>query len=304
MSRTAVILTVYNRPTLVGDAIQSILGQDDTDVTLYIMDDGSSAATRMAIDVACGGHWVMAGTASDGEVWRSARVCWWRGPARTMPERKSCISYSMTINIALNGLLGDERYICYLPDDDALYPEAVGARADYLDAHPDCHVVYGRMRSIQYGVGGARNEWRNAARPEAGVQFPRPTGPRQQVTTGGKWCFFAPTDTEQSDPQTGKPYVEEGFWEPGLTRYGIDGRTDHSQVMHRRSCLSECGITYPHKPDGSTEYWGEDIRHGVGDAAFFTLLATVHPFVGIDNWVNVKKFHALSDGVVATEIRE
>lgn len=304
--RTAVILTAYNRPTLVRDAIGSVMNQRDDNVRLIIADDGSNADNREAIEAALGAPtWVGAeiidcvgGTAVTTYA-TPKPVTWWKGPNRSMTDRKASIPYSRTINIVLNHLLRDEKYIAYLCDDDAFYPESIDKRADYLDAHPDVHVVYGRLRAVQYARDGY-NTWTSADRPVPGMHFPRPSGPRVQIGEGGKRCFFA---NNGCDPQTGLPYVEEGYWEPGPLRYGQRGATDHNQVMHRVECLRTCR-DWPRKPDGSVEYWGEDVRHGVGDAAFFRLLGETHSFEGVDVWTVTKKYHAFSDGASNAEVRE
>lgn len=311
MRDTAVLLTCYNRKSLVQDAIRSVLEQDCDRWNLYILDDGSNDETRNAIHQACGvDTWDYVKAVAGGTVFANVddRITWWRGPQRTMAERKSLISYSMTINVALNHLLRDEKYICYLPDDDHLYPEAVRSRAEYLDAHPDVHVVYGRMRSVQYGANGERNTWNSSGAPETGRHYPRPTGLRLQVGGGGKHCFFHAIDQAgELDPETNQLWVEEGYWEPGPLHYGVEGKIDHSQGMHRRECLQSCcpwGSEAYKRPNGIIEFWGEDNRYGVGDSAFYSVLAAAHEFIGLDAWCNVKKFHGLSDGVSSAEVRE
>ncbi len=298
-----VILTTYNRPTLVRDAIASILGQDCDRWRLCIMDDGCNDESRVAIQAALGDPaWTyvsepvggIATTSDDG------RVTWWRGPQRDLSARRAHIPYSWTINVALNCLLRDERYVCYLVDDDAFYPESVRARAEFLDQNIDVHVVYGRTRSIQYNAHGGFNTWESAGRPQAGLTFPRPTGPRVHRDSGGPLCYFANNET---DPDTGLDYVEEGFWQPGPITYGREGKVDHNQVMHRVRCLTECRA-WPIKSDATREYWGENVSYGVGDAAFFGRLGLLHKFEGVDAWVCTKKFHSRSWGNPDTEVRE
>lgn len=332
MARTAVILTTYNRPRLIADAIRSVLQQSDPDWRLYVMDDGSTRECReaqerafaptvrydanlaIALDVgprtpshpspvtwfypedpSCG---VERGLLRD-----EVRVVWWHGQDRDLIERKRTISYSRSINIALNYLLQDERYICYLVDDDFYYPEAILERANYLDAHPDVHVVTGRQRSIQYDALGF-NSWAATIDPQAGMAFPRPTGRRELLHDGAAAkCYFEHGET---DPQTGLPYVEEAFWQAGPHWYGKPFRHDHNSVMHRRSCLMDCGIDWYGTADaGGVQYWGEDFApYGVGDANFFERLGSVHPFVGLDTWVASKRYHAKSDGVQTGAVRE
>lgn len=302
--RTAVILTTYNRPRLVHDAIESVLNQHDKSVRLIIMDDGSSAEHRSQIEKALGNPGWQSVCQTAGGIAATTEstpfpVTWWKGPDRDMAARKASIPYSLTINVALNSLLRGERYVAYLCDDDAFYPESVGDRANFLDEHSEVHVAYGRLRAVQYASDGY-NKWDSAAPPIPGVIFARPTGLRVQETEGGKRCYFQAGET---DPQTGLPYCEEGYWEPGDLIYGTRGSTDHNQVMHRVQCLHSCRA-WPRKLDGTFEFWGEDIRHGVGDAAFFLLLGKCHPFRGINVWTVTKKYHALSDGASNAELRD
>ena len=161
----ACILTTYNRPRLVVDAIASVLEQDCDRWRLYVMDDGCDEATRTAIRTILQAHHTVA----------TPRVVWWPGPQRPMHERRATIPYSRTINVALNKLLQDEQYVTYLPDDDFFYPGSIRARAEYLDLNPEAHVVYGRSRSLQYDRGGF-NVWKDSVAPTAGGGGPVPNG--------------------------------------------------------------------------------------------------------------------------------
>lgn len=310
---TAIILTAYNRPSLVRDAIASVHCQTTRDWNLYILDDGSDEETREAILASSRTAFVRSAAYGIDDVWVDAfrtfpplspapRIVWWKGPDRPMFHRKASIPYSRSINLALNHLLADEKYVTYLCDDDQLYPESIQARADYLDAHSDVHVVFGLSRSVQYDASGEFNKWSGNVAPQPGRHYPRPTGRRVFRDSGGPLHYFA--DLNERDPETGLPYVEEAFWQEGPITYGHEGKTDHNQVMHRRECLTSC---YPW-PDGAElggkEFWGEDLGWGVGDYAFFTLLGRAHKFYGIDAWCCTKKFHGLSDGVSRAERRE
>lgn len=303
MNSVAILLTTYNRKALVQDAIRSVLEQDCDRWRLYILDDGSNNETRAAITLACGQTaWCFVDEVAGGIVVQSedGRIVWWRGPDRPMAERKSRISYSRSINIALNYLLQNERYVCYLCDDDQYYPESIRVRAEFLDTHPNVHVVYGRSRSVQYARGGF-NKWDSAAPPKAGRFYPRPDGERVLMPGGlSARHYFA---GGKVDPETQLPYVEEAFFLEGPSQYGKPGMIDHNSFMTRRECLTDCR-EWPVKADGTVEYWGEDLSWGVGDAAHLTLLGAVHEFWGIREWVVSKKYHGLSDGVAATEVRE
>jgi glycosyltransferase involved in cell wall biosynthesis len=307
MSRdTLVLLTTYNRPRMVAAAIASVLAQDCDRWRLLVLDDGCNPEARAAIRDAQGlTAWDSEQHVAGGVAVSTDRVTWWMGPDRTMAERKATIPYSRTINIGLNHLRRDERYLTYLCDDDVLHPHSVRLRAEYLDAHPQEHVVYGRLRSVQFGADGSRNQWQNSGPPQPlTADFPLPTGPRAALNGGAS---FRALYDDGVDPDTHASWVEEGFWRPGLMRYGVDGRCDHNQVMHRVNCLGACLVWVEygrvHGPN-NVEYWGEDNRHGVGDAAFFEMLARAHYFVGVDCWAVSKAYHGLSDGISSAEVRE
>lgn len=310
-TRVACLLTTYNRPTLVLDAIASVREQDDSDLRLIVMDDGSDLRVQSKIIGALrawsGGRTAMAtAVAGGGVIHFDDHATLWLGTGRDAAERKRTISYSRSINIALNALLRDESYLTYLCDDDFFYPESIGARADYLDAHPDVHVVFGRTRSIQYAGEGRRNTWDTSAPPEAGRVYPRPDGDRVLTAHGASARTYW-HDEDTRDPQTGLSYVEEGFWQSGAWRYGQPFCCDHNQVMHRRECLTKCGVPWltESADTGGVQYWGEDLRRwGVGDKAFFTVLGAVHKFHAVDAWCVTKRYHAYSDGVQAGSVRE
>lgn len=308
--KVAVILTTYNRPTLVVDAIESVFEQSEP-CRLYIMDDGSNEESRRAIWEAVGKRSIFypptcasPATVVDLTGGRS-EVAWWMGPGRSSEERKATISYSRSINFALNYLV-HEPYICYLVDDDYLYPDSALVRAGALDAHPDWHVAYGRLRAVQYELDGRFNAWGAARPPSSGRHYPVPTGQWQPGTRdkGGRYYF----SYGATDPETGLPYVEEGFWKPGALVYGHEGMVDHNQVMHRSQCLRDCAVRWLGGPAdlGGVQYWGENMRWRVGDYAFFTVLGMnhAHRFHAVDAWVATKRYHSFSDGLTAGERRE
>ena len=309
--RTAVLLTCYNRPTLVVDAIESVLEQQPADWRLYVLDDGCDDEARNAIGRAIG-RWPVS-IINGGQTHRDGRplgqganwehVVWWQGQPRPMAERKKCIPYSRTINLALNYLLSDEKYVAYLCDDDVLLPDSLVARADYLDTHPDDAVACGRLAAVQYDLGGF-NAWQASGKPSAGRAWRAPDGQRiANESAGNARCYYA---NGGRDPLTGLDYVEEGFWQLGHFAYGRPHRVDHNQLMHRRNCFNTAWLKFDVTPDrgGFHEFWPEGLEYGVGDAGFFTLLARDHLFTGVDCWAARKRYHILSDGVSHAERRE
>lgn len=302
--RSALVVTTYNRPRLLADCLASVRGQTDQDWNLYILDDGSTHPDQQSV-IADG----ISGLSSEsvgytpGHIKTDAQAIVWWGRDRSIEERRATISYSRSINIALNFLLRGEKYVMYLVDDDFWFPGAVGSRADYLDAHPDVHVVTGRQRSIQYDAFGF-NSWGASTDPLPGMAFPYPTGRRELLHDGAAAKTYF--ENGETDPQTGLPFVEEAFWQEGPHWYGKPFRHDHNSVAHRRACLNHCGIEWYGDADaGGVQYWGESfIPHTVGDANFFEKLGAAHPFVGVNAWVASKRYHCKSTGVVEGDIRE
>jgi hypothetical protein len=308
MRDVAVILTTYNRPKLVADAIKSVLNQTCDRWRLYIMDDGCDEDSREAIRDAVGGV-PFEVVSPPGITQTDSPVIWWQGADRTHQSRFDRVGYSYGINMCLNYLIRDEKYVTYLCDDDYFYPDSVGCRAKYLDEHPPSvgdivgvDVVYGRLRAVQYGQLGC-NRWDSIASAIPGMSFPNPTGERKYKHNGhASVVFFGDNDKEKRDSSTGLHYVEEGFFLEGSTRYPIDGKCDHNQLMHRTDCLRR--PIYPYNPGGYTEFWDERRQQMAGDEAFFTILGSAFLFYGVPELVVTKRYHSHSDGVVQGAVRE
>lgn len=276
--RAACIITSYNRPKLVQDAIVSVLNQT-MPTQCIVMDDGSNAETRFAIEALFGyGNWPQYG-----------QVVFL--PESTPSERLGACRYSRSINLALNHHLAPSvEFVCFLPDDDYLYPESVEARVNFLDDNPKAHVAFGRLRAVHYGADGTYNQWGAPGPAKPGMYFPRPT---IRMVDGNKArTFFEP---DHIDPETCLSFVNEGFWQWGEVKYGGACCPDHSQVLLRRSCLNYWA--YP-------DYWPEDIGDKCGDCEFYSRLGERFSFWGVDAWCCTKRYHARGSGVFVGEERE
>ena len=310
----AEIVTTFNRPKMIAAALDSVFAQTDRDFTLILLDDGSNDEARAAQESALrrGGvvgnpNFSQHGPHGETLTWIAAgdvpKVIWWQGRRRSMEERREKIPYSCTINYALNYLLTDEQYLMYLCDDDVATPNSIKDRADFLDASPDVHVCYGRLRSIQPEADGSFNKWASAGAPEpATADFPIPTGHVEYLHNGQASRVYY--ENGGTDPDTGLPFVESALWRPGFYQYGEAGRVDHMQPAVRRECLMTCRRWPDGAQLGGVQYWGEDVRWSVGDAAHLTLLAEAHQFYGIDAWVASKVYSNRSWGNPDTEKRE
>ena len=127
MSRIAVILTSYNRDSLLDGAIQSVLTQTFIDYTLYIMDDDSdNPKTHEVLD----------------KYEHLDNVHIYRHKLDGV-ERYSRCGYGENINRALK--LGTEEYITYLTCDDIFYHTRLARMIEFLDTNPDVFICYGKQ---------------------------------------------------------------------------------------------------------------------------------------------------------------
>lgn len=188
-----IIVTSYNRPTLVVDAIESIKEQTYPHLQAIIADDDSSQETLDAV------HRTIAG---DSRFLVLEKVCGSPAPA----ERKQALRYCMAINEAIGRAVGD--FFSYLPDDDYLMPGCFEARVNAFDANPEEHVVYTKQRSLTFDVSAF---WDSQAAPRPGRTYPK---------------------EGEIDPDSGIP-VDIASWWPGHRTpiRGIDhGMLSHRRV--------------------------------------------------------------------------
>jgi glycosyltransferase involved in cell wall biosynthesis len=131
MPCVTVILTSYNRDTLLRAAIQSVVAQTCTDWELFIMDDDSdNPKTIEVLD-----EQERRSKMEDG---RSVNV--FREKLAGV-DRFSRTGYAVNINKALARAEGE--FITYLTCDDIFYPDRLERMVAHLRAHPDQMVCYG-----------------------------------------------------------------------------------------------------------------------------------------------------------------
>lgn len=127
MPKVTVILTSYNKPRLVGEAIQSVLGQTFQDFELIVGDDNSNDQTRRTI----------------ARYLDDPRIVYLQTDIPEADRYQTC-RYAAVINQGLKIAQGE--YISYLCDDDIYYPRRLEVMAKYLDEHPEANIVYGAQR--------------------------------------------------------------------------------------------------------------------------------------------------------------
>jgi len=115
----SVIIPTYNRATLIGAAIESVLGQSRRPEEILVIDDGSTDHTAAVL--------ARFGTA--------IRVI-----------RQANSGRSVARNVGLRNATGDA--VIFLDSDDLLTPRAIELCANALETHPDVDVVYGDAQLI------------------------------------------------------------------------------------------------------------------------------------------------------------
>ena len=292
LPRCSIVISSYNRPRLIRDALDSVFEQEGVELQVIVADDWSDARVHDVL------------MEYDGRAQRAGlRFGVVRPPsAPTMEERQRVGRCAICINAALRHATGD--FLAFLPDDDWLVPGSLAVRANYLVAHPEVNAVYGRMEACK--VAARYAPWRHGgigdlcAAYYLGVRMPEGYTKPIQVA-----C----------------EHDRDGFWsaEP-IER--IANRADHSMLMVRRRAPLPPWPEYPtgaHRIDpplrakalntadaALCEVEDRDLADDWFDCPdagwFFRLdLAGYGPFHSVPDVVVVKRFHAhghLSDPTV------
>jgi len=134
MAKNTIILTSYNRTTLLEQAITSVLNQTESDLTLMVIDDNSEKPTRDIIE--------RYASEDDRVVYIQTN--------RTEEQRKNVTHYAQNINTCLKQLPRDTQYIYYLTCDDYYYPNHIELLSKQLDENPDQMIVFGMQQILRY----------------------------------------------------------------------------------------------------------------------------------------------------------
>ena len=136
MPRVSCLLSSYNRPVMLADAIGSVLAQDYRDFELIILDDNSADPGVLEVLSRYWQHPQVAIVKSN--------VAW--------PERLATTRYATMLNTGLAMARGE--FITYLTDDDLYLPHRFSRMTAMLDEGHD--VVYGSQRIEEAGPDGWR----------------------------------------------------------------------------------------------------------------------------------------------------
>ncbi|WP_308633966.1 glycosyltransferase family 2 protein [Paenibacillus silvisoli] len=127
MLKVSCILTSYNRPVMISDAISSVLNQSYPHWELFIVDDHSNQETQDVLHAfACMDariHIIQSGVSE--------------------ADRRKTTRYATCINMAIPRLTGD--LVTYLTDDDIYYPERFEKMVEVFEANEHIHIVYGKQ---------------------------------------------------------------------------------------------------------------------------------------------------------------
>lgn len=169
MSRVAVILTSYNRPSMVQKTVNSVLNQIWGDFTLYIMDDNSVEQVKDILR----------------RYTQDTRVKLFFSDVKNEDRLKSC-RYAVLINQALK--MGSEQFVTYLTDDAGMYPNKLYDMVYWFDHYLDLNVCYGNQHVIQNGkVIGTRGNYGIVTNPSGILDHSQIMFRRKILENVGYW---------------------------------------------------------------------------------------------------------------------
>jgi glycosyltransferase involved in cell wall biosynthesis len=122
------IITVFNRPELVAEAVQSVLAQTYRPIEIIVVDDGSTDRSGEVVERLARDH---AGTIT----------C----------LRQDNAGFTRAVNAGLARITGE--FVQFLDSDDVLMPDKFARQVEGLRAHPECAISYCYAR--EYAMGAA-----------------------------------------------------------------------------------------------------------------------------------------------------
>jgi glycosyltransferase involved in cell wall biosynthesis len=140
------VIPVYNRPSQLREAVESVLAQDWRPIEIIIVDDGSTDSTRAVAQELVASHPDYVRCASQGNA----------GPGAARERGRS---------------MARGEFIQYLDSDDVLLPGKFRAQVKALRERPDCHVAYGMTRFRHADGSFAQGPWKGSGVARAAM-FP------------------------------------------------------------------------------------------------------------------------------------
>jgi spore maturation protein CgeD len=131
MLKISCILTSYNRPKGVREAVASVQRQTYPHWELIIVDDNSNEETKQVIR---------------NLVSKDSRLKLIQSGVKD-EDRHKTVRYATCINLAIQHTTGD--LVTYLTDDDIYYPQRFRRMVHVFHKNPHIHVVYGQQRVVR-----------------------------------------------------------------------------------------------------------------------------------------------------------
>ncbi|WHY97946.1 glycosyltransferase family 2 protein [Peribacillus simplex] len=148
MLKVSCILTSYNRPVGVVEAIASVQAQTYQNWELIIVDDNSDKVTQSSLD----------------NIVKKDKRCKLIQSGVKHEDRLKTTRYATCINLAIPYLTGD--LVTYLTDDDIYYPQRFEKMVEVFNSNPAIHVVYGRQKVVSLNDGVVMS---HVVRPLVGI---------------------------------------------------------------------------------------------------------------------------------------
>lgn len=140
MPRLTIIVSSYNRPTGLTQAVTSALRTHSVDCSVVICDDASDNAL---VEEALGNY----------RRGLDARVTVLRGREyKPVEKRDEVLTATVLINQALRAT--DSEFVAYLTDGSAYLPGHIDRLVDYLALHSDVHAAWDQQHLIELGDHG------------------------------------------------------------------------------------------------------------------------------------------------------
>ncbi|HEX7102458.1 MAG TPA: glycosyltransferase family 2 protein [Nitrolancea sp.] len=122
MSKVAVIIPTHNRADLIAETIESALAQTYPDIEIIVVDDGSTDNTKDVV-------------ASFGD---RVRYLWQPSSGRPAAPRN------------LGARSTSAEFLTFVDSDDLLLPDKTEVQMRYLEAHPECDLVFGDCAYMEF----------------------------------------------------------------------------------------------------------------------------------------------------------
>jgi glycosyltransferase involved in cell wall biosynthesis len=168
------IIPVFNRPTLLREAVQSVLDQSWRPIEILVIDDGSTDSTPSVI-----------------------RELEERLPDIVRPIRQANAGPSVARETGRLAARGE--FIQYLDSDDLLLPRKFEVQVAALQAHPECDIAYGKTLFTWIGQEPLPHAYRRTGEKHATL-FP-------SLLVSRWWCTQTPlyrrTLTDRIGPWSG-----------------------------------------------------------------------------------------------------